>query len=127
MLKGWENMAVIKCSNCENEILDTEIVCPYCDCPVSTTKKHIEDMKTASSLDGETIVTSKAEIEKEIENYTANSDDQYNDIENEEIAEDNADISSDESEPEPVSEPEEHNVSDITMKISVMILLQFHL
>lgn len=31
-------MAVIKCSNCENEILDTEIVCPYCDCPVSITK-----------------------------------------------------------------------------------------
>lgn len=27
-------MAVIKCANCENEIMDTEIVCPYCGNPV---------------------------------------------------------------------------------------------
>lgn len=38
-------MAVIKCSNCENEILDTDIVCPYCDCPVSKTKEKPEAKK----------------------------------------------------------------------------------
>lgn len=36
-------MSVIKCSNCENDILDSEIVCPYCDCPISET---IRQMKT---------------------------------------------------------------------------------
>ena len=36
-------MAVIKCSNCENEILDTEIVCPYCDCPVSESVKKVKN------------------------------------------------------------------------------------
>lgn len=40
-------MAVIKCSNCENEILDTEIVCPYCDCPVSVTKEKLNSGKAA--------------------------------------------------------------------------------
>ncbi len=35
-------MAVIKCSNCENDILDSEIVCPYCDCPLSETLKKIK-------------------------------------------------------------------------------------
>ncbi len=41
-------MSVIKCSNCENEILDTEIVCPYCDCPISETIKKMknEDLKS---------------------------------------------------------------------------------
>lgn len=40
-------MSVIKCSNCENEILDTEIVCPYCDCPISETIKRMksDDLK----------------------------------------------------------------------------------
>ncbi len=47
-------MAVIKCANCENEILDTEIVCPYCDCPVSTDKNE-SDNKEASALGGETV------------------------------------------------------------------------
>ena len=47
-------MAVIKCANCENEILDTEIVCPYCDCPVSTDKSET-DKKDASALGGETV------------------------------------------------------------------------
>ena len=43
-------MSVIKCSNCENEILDTEIVCPYCDCPISETLKKMEssDLKSYS-------------------------------------------------------------------------------
>ena len=43
-------MAVIKCSNCENEILDNEIVCPYCDCPLSETIKKMkkDDLKTFS-------------------------------------------------------------------------------
>ncbi len=41
-------MSVIKCSNCENEILDTEIVCPYCDCPISETIKKMksDDLKS---------------------------------------------------------------------------------
>jgi len=40
-------MSVIKCSNCENDILDSEIVCPYCDCPISETIKKMksEDLK----------------------------------------------------------------------------------
>ncbi len=44
-------MSVIKCSNCENEILDTEIVCPYCDCPISETLKKMEssDLRSYSS------------------------------------------------------------------------------
>ena len=44
-------MAVIKCSNCENEILDTEIVCPYCDCPISETLKKMksDDLQSYSS------------------------------------------------------------------------------
>ncbi len=49
-------MAVIKCSNCKNEILDTEIVCPYCDCPISETIKKMknEDLEnyTVNSIDG---------------------------------------------------------------------------
>ena len=36
-------MAVIKCSNCENDILDSEIVCPYCDCPISETIKRMKN------------------------------------------------------------------------------------
>lgn len=36
-------MAVIKCSNCENDILDSEIVCPYCDCPISETLKKMKN------------------------------------------------------------------------------------
>ena len=36
-------MAVIKCSNCENDILDSEIVCPYCDCPISETLKKLQN------------------------------------------------------------------------------------
>jgi len=47
-------MAVIKCVNCENEILDTEIVCPYCDCPVSTDKSESYKKET-SALGGETV------------------------------------------------------------------------
>ena len=35
-------MAVIKCSNCENDILDSEIVCPYCDCPISETLRKMK-------------------------------------------------------------------------------------
>ena len=35
-------MAVIKCSNCENDILDSEIVCPYCDCPISETLRKLK-------------------------------------------------------------------------------------
>ncbi len=49
-------MAVIKCSNCKNEILDTEIVCPYCDCPISETIKKMQndDLENYSikSIDG---------------------------------------------------------------------------
>jgi len=43
-------MAVIKCSNCENEILDNEVVCPYCDCPLSETIKKMkkDDLKSFS-------------------------------------------------------------------------------
>ncbi len=36
-------MAVIKCSNCENDILDSEIVCPYCDCPISETLRKLKN------------------------------------------------------------------------------------
>ena len=36
-------MNIIKCYNCENEISDTEIVCPYCDYPVRDTKKKNEE------------------------------------------------------------------------------------
>lgn len=61
-------MAVIKCTNCENEILDTEIVCPYCDCPVSTTKKDIADKREASALGGETVkIASAKDFQKEKE------------------------------------------------------------
>ena len=35
-------MSVIKCSNCENDILDSEIVCPYCDCPISETLRKMK-------------------------------------------------------------------------------------
>ena len=67
-------MSVIKCSNCENEILDAEIVCPYCDCPISETLKKMEssDLKSYSfnSVDELTgkipsIVFNKKEEEKE--------------------------------------------------------------
>jgi len=52
-------MAVIKCANCENEILDTEIVCPYCDFPVSDQKEEFEvepeaESESESLLNGET-------------------------------------------------------------------------
>lgn len=61
-------MAVIKCSNCENEILDTEIVCPYCDCPVSTTKKILAEKQKRSALSGETVkIASAKDFEKEKE------------------------------------------------------------
>ncbi|MBE7049164.1 MAG: leucine-rich repeat domain-containing protein [Ruminococcaceae bacterium] len=46
-------MNIIKCYNCENEISDTEIVCPYCDYPVSDTKKKNEEKESA--LAGETV------------------------------------------------------------------------
>lgn len=44
-------MSVIKCSNCENDILDSEIVCPYCDCPISETirKMKADDLQSYSS------------------------------------------------------------------------------
>ncbi len=47
-------MAVIKCANCENEILDTEIVCPYCDYPVSAPEEDKKE-EALSGMNGETI------------------------------------------------------------------------
>jgi len=63
-------MAVIKCSNCENEILDSEIVCPYCDCPVSITKDKLERSSDLSHSDdadnsGTMKVASPEDFEKE--------------------------------------------------------------
>lgn len=56
MSNGGLKMAVIKCSNCKNEILDTEIVCPYCDCPISETIRQMknDDLESYSkgSIDG---------------------------------------------------------------------------
>lgn len=40
-------MATIKCTRCENMVLDTEIVCPYCDYPIDASK---EDIKKEQSL-----------------------------------------------------------------------------
>lgn len=69
-------MAVIKCSNCENEILDTEIVCPYCDCPISETIKKMQNDDLASyslkSIDG---LTGKFSPVKETEPKLATSSD----------------------------------------------------
>ena len=57
-------MQIIKCYNCENEISDTEIVCPYCDYPVSSTKKKIEENEAA--LSGETVkIATGKDFEKE--------------------------------------------------------------
>ena len=61
-------MAVIKCSNCENEILDSEIVCPYCDCPVSITKDKINKAApSAADSDGKSTmkIASREDFEKE--------------------------------------------------------------
>lgn len=69
-------MAVIKCSNCENEILDTEIVCPYCDCPISETIKKMQNDDLASyslkSIDG---LTGKIPAIKDTEPQLATSSD----------------------------------------------------
>lgn len=69
-------MAVIKCSNCENEILDTEIVCPYCDCPISETIKKMQNDDLASyslkSIDG---LTGKIPTIKDTEPQLATSSD----------------------------------------------------
>ncbi len=54
-------MAVIKCTNCENEILDSEIVCPYCDYPVNSEEQHIENEPASSLLSGETVRISRGE------------------------------------------------------------------
>lgn len=62
-------MSVIKCSNCENEILDTEIVCPYCDCPISETIKRMksDDLKnyTDKAIDDLTGKIPAIEFEEE--------------------------------------------------------------
>ena len=69
-------MAVIKCSNCENEILDNEIVCPYCDCPLSETLKKMkkDDLADFSekSIDG---ITGKIPAIKDEEPKIATSSD----------------------------------------------------
>ncbi len=57
-------MQIIKCYNCENEISETEIVCPYCDYPVSSTKKRMEEQSAALSGETVKIATSK-DFEKE--------------------------------------------------------------
>ena len=57
-------MNIIKCYNCENEISDTEIVCPYCDYPVSDTKKKNEEKEAAMSGQTVKIATGK-DFEKE--------------------------------------------------------------
>ena len=49
-------MDVIKCSNCENEILDTDIVCPYCDHPVrGTSEKPSEEKRAESHISDQTM------------------------------------------------------------------------
>ena len=85
-------MAVIKCANCENEILDTEIVCPYCDCPVSTDKNE-PDKKDASALDGETVkiaVAKDFQKEKEAILAAARAQQESGDAENEKESVDDA-------------------------------------
>lgn len=85
-------MAVIKCANCENEILDTEIVCPYCDCPVSTDKSE-SDNKEASALGGETVKIAVAkDFQKEKEAILAAIREQQepNDAESEKSGADDA-------------------------------------
>ena len=85
-------MAVIKCANCENEILDTEIVCPYCDCPVSTDKNE-PDKKDASALDGETVkiaVAKDFQKEKEAILAAARAQQESGDAENEKESMDDA-------------------------------------
>ncbi len=54
-------MAVIKCTNCENEILDSEIVCPYCDCPLNSENQHTEQASASSALSGETVRISRGD------------------------------------------------------------------
>ena len=74
-------MAVIKCSNCENEILDTDIVCPYCDYPVrGTSEKPSEEKKAESHISDQTMKVTvnrdslKNKEEKKAEPKTAGSD-----------------------------------------------------
>ena len=59
-------MAVIKCKNCENEILDTEIVCPYCDSPVVTEKEKSSEKTSDAAMSGETVkIGTSKDFEKE--------------------------------------------------------------
>ena len=59
-------MAVIRCKNCENEILDTEIVCPYCDCPVAGGTSSYSTGKDDAAMAGETVkIATSKDFEKE--------------------------------------------------------------
>ncbi len=59
-------MAVIKCSRCENEILDTEVVCPYCDCPVVFSKENQEQLSKDESASSHTVkIASREDFESE--------------------------------------------------------------
>ncbi len=94
-------MAVIKCSNCENEILDTDIVCPYCDCPVSKTKEKSEAKKEDAPFLGETMkVGAVKETVKDAPNAT---NDLTDTIEEETSASESKSTSEPKSEAEPIA------------------------
>lgn len=61
-------MAVIKCKNCENEILDTEIVCPYCDSPVASDIPQ-KDTETKGATDETVKIATSKDFEKEKESF----------------------------------------------------------
>ncbi|MBR3933914.1 MAG: leucine-rich repeat protein [Clostridia bacterium] len=74
-------MAIIKCPNCENEIIDSEVVCPYCDYKLNNSAKKgasvsdatgkvpaiTDDLKPATSSDFE---KEKAAILNDIKKFT---------------------------------------------------------
>ena len=116
-------MAVIKCSNCENEILDTEIVCPYCDYPVSKTKSEAYSSKVDSALSGETVkipISTKELMKKLQVNSTVESEtDKPDDNKTEEKPDESSDLHSDEkadvkSETEDVADAEAEPVAEET-------------
>ena len=107
-------MAVIKCTNCENEILDSEIVCPYCDYPVNSEKQLIENESASSLLNGETVRISRGDGFNI--NLSEEKEDKVNIEENSEANEDlNVAEPSEEASPSP---SEEETASDETMKLA---------
>lgn len=106
-------MSVIKCANCENEILDSEIVCPYCDYPINSEKQHIEKDPASFALSGETVRISRGDDFNT--DLPEKKEDEIN-IEEENIEADEALNMAEPSKESSPSPSDEETSSDATMK-----------